>query len=73
MNVNSNKPGNFQSEENDDASRSTQGGVDEELGFDPDSPDISDPQVDPVHPARTSNDPEPSKGPTDRSIVKPGS
>ncbi|MFK3794742.1 DUF6021 family protein [Pseudomonas sp. NPDC088444] len=27
------------------------------MGFDPDSPDVSDPQVDPLHPARTSNDP----------------
>jgi hypothetical protein len=32
---------------------------DEELGFDPESPDVSDPQVDPLHPARTSNDPVP--------------
>lgn len=30
---------------------------DDELEFDPDSPDMSDPQVDPLHPARTSNDP----------------
>ena len=36
-----------------------QGGVDKELGFDPDSPDVSDPQVDPLHPARTENDPVP--------------
>ena len=34
--------------------------VDEELGFDPESPDASDPAVDPLHPARTSNDPDPS-------------
>lgn len=32
-------------------------GVDDELGFDPDSPDLADPQIDPPHPARTSNDP----------------
>lgn len=32
----------------------------DELGFDPDSPDLDDPQVDPTHPARTSNDPEPT-------------
>lgn len=36
-----------------------QGDVDEELGFDPESPDSSDPAVDPTHPARTSNDPVP--------------
>ncbi|TDV67681.1 hypothetical protein EC915_103216 [Pseudomonas sp. LP_7_YM] len=34
--------------------------VGDELGFDPDSPDLSDPAVDPLHPARTSNDPVPS-------------
>jgi len=34
--------------------------VDDDLGFDPDSPDVADPQVDPPHPARTSNDPVPS-------------
>ncbi|HXR02071.1 MAG TPA: DUF6021 family protein [Pseudomonas sp.] len=33
--------------------------MDKELGFDPDSPDVSDPQVDPLHPARTENDPIP--------------
>ncbi|MFJ3468682.1 DUF6021 family protein [Pseudomonas sp. NPDC090201] len=27
------------------------------MGFDPDSPDLADPQIDPPHPARTSNDP----------------
>lgn len=32
---------------------------DDELGFDPDSPDASDPAIDPPHPARTSNDPLP--------------
>lgn len=26
--------------------------VEEELGFDPDSPDVSDPQVDPIGPAK---------------------
>jgi hypothetical protein len=41
----------------DNGTANTQGNVDKDLGFDPDSPDISDPQVDPLHPARTSNDP----------------
>ncbi len=36
-----------------------QSGVDEELGFDPESPDVSDPAVDPLHPALTDNDPVP--------------
>lgn len=31
-----------------------------ELGFNPESPDVSDPNVDPTHPARTSNDPVPT-------------
>ncbi|MFS2161213.1 DUF6021 family protein [Pseudomonas sp. Pseusp122] len=30
---------------------------DDDLGFDPESPDVSDPQVDPTHPARTGNEP----------------
>ncbi|WP_110951135.1 DUF6021 family protein [Pseudomonas bohemica] len=34
--------------------------VDKELGFNPETPDVSDPQVDPTHPARTSNDPVPA-------------
>ncbi|MFJ3681394.1 DUF6021 family protein [Pseudomonas sp. NPDC090208] len=34
-----------------------EGGVEDDIGFDPESPDLSDPQVDPLHPARTSNDP----------------
>lgn len=41
------------------ASAGAQAGVDDELGFDPESPDPSDPAVDPTHPARTSNDPAP--------------
>ncbi|MFJ3486595.1 DUF6021 family protein [Pseudomonas sp. NPDC090202] len=41
----------------DNGSAGKDDGVDDELGFDPDSPDVSDPQVDPLHPARTSNDP----------------
>jgi hypothetical protein len=40
--------------------------VDPELGFDPESPDASDPAVDPLHPARTSNDPVPSGDPSNR-------
>ena len=41
------------------ASAGAQGDVDDELGFDPESPDASDPAVDPTHPALTSNDPVP--------------
>jgi len=37
-----------------------QDGVDPELGFDPESPDVSDPDVDPTHPALTDNDPVPT-------------
>lgn len=36
-----------------------QGSEDPELGFDPESPDVSDPAVDPLHPALTDNDPDP--------------
>lgn len=43
--------------ERENGTANTGSGVDDELGFDPDSPDVSDPQVDPLHPARTSNDP----------------
>lgn len=32
-------------------------GTDNEVGFDPESPDVSDPEVDPLHPARTGNEP----------------
>jgi hypothetical protein len=37
---------------------STQGGkhIDPELGFDPDSPDLADPQIDPPHPPRIPDD-----------------
>jgi hypothetical protein len=35
----------------------TPGNPDDDLGFDPESPDVSDPQVDPTHPARTGNEP----------------
>jgi len=45
----------------DSGVRTDRDSVDDELGFDPDSPDVSDPQIDPPHPARTSNDPVPSK------------
>jgi hypothetical protein len=30
----------------------------DELGFDPDSPDLADPQVDPVGPAKAPKDPD---------------
>jgi hypothetical protein len=58
-------PGNPGSDQDAQTDRSNSGtnsdndGVDPELGFDPDSPDLSDPQIDPPHPARTSNDPAP--------------
>lgn len=39
---------------------------DDEPKFDPESPDVSDPAVDPLHPARTSNDPVPSGKRTDQ-------
>lgn len=29
----------------------------DDLGFDPESPDVADPEVDPLHPARTGNEP----------------
>ena len=35
----------------------TPGNPDDDLGFDPESPEVSDPQVDPTHPARTGNEP----------------
>lgn len=46
-----------------DSVRKDTGGkpIDEELGFDTESPDVSDPAVDPVKPALTSNDPVPSR------------
>lgn len=34
----------------------------DELGFDPDSPDLADPQVDPVGPAKAPKDVEPGEG-----------
>ncbi|SDG43169.1 DUF6021 family protein [Pseudomonas abietaniphila] len=45
---------------------------DEELGFDPESPDVSDPAVDPLHPARTSNDPDPSADDHEKTTSGPG-
>jgi hypothetical protein len=72
MEMNHNAPGNIsQKGVNSEADNETgfdpraEGGgnpdnADDELGFDPDSPDASDPAVDPLHPARTSNDPDPS-------------
>nr|WP_314578946.1 DUF6021 family protein [uncultured Pseudomonas sp.] len=62
MAINPDAPGNFSQKGGDNH----EDGVDDELGFDPDSPDLSDPQVDPPHPARTSNDPvRPGKGSVD--------
>lgn len=46
--------------------------VDNELGFDPESPDASDPAVDPLHPARTSNDPDPSADDHGKTTSGPG-
>lgn len=45
--------------------------VDPDLGFDPESPDASDPAVDPLHPARTSNDPVPSANRSNRDDSEP--
>jgi hypothetical protein len=36
----------------------------DDLGFDPDSPDLDDPQVDPVGPAKAPLDVEPGEDPT---------
>lgn len=36
---------------------------DDDLGFDPDSPDLDDPQVDPVGPAKAPLDVEPGEDP----------
>ncbi|KOX99231.1 DUF6021 family protein [Pseudomonas nunensis] len=41
----------------------------EDLGFDPDSPDLADPQVDPVGPAKAPLDIEP--GEDDKKPAKP--
>jgi hypothetical protein len=73
MEMNHNAPGNIsQKGVNSQADNETgfdpraqerggrQDNVDDGLGFDPESPDVSDPAVDPLHPARTSNDPDPS-------------
>jgi len=51
-------PGNPGSDQDAQTNRENGGASDAQaLGFDPDSPDVSDPQIDPPHPARTSNDP----------------
>ncbi|SDY32488.1 DUF6021 family protein [Pseudomonas sp. NFIX28] len=39
----------------------------DELGFDPDSPDLADPQVDPIGPAKAPRDPKPPKEPKSRA------
>jgi hypothetical protein len=44
---------------------------DEDLGFDEDSPDVSDPQVDPTEPARTENDPVTEEPTTRRGNDEP--
>ena len=41
----------------------------DDLGFDPDSPDLDDPQVDPVGPAKAPKDVEP--GEDSKSPAKP--
>lgn len=65
MHINPDAPGNIsQKGVNSEADNET--GFDklnqghDKPGFDPESPDVSDPAVDPLHPARTSNDPVPS-------------
>jgi len=50
-------PGSDQDAQVDRGNGTARTGTDDDLGFDPDSPDVSDPQVDPLHPAKTSNDP----------------
>ena len=85
MEINPNAPGNIsQKGVNSQADNETgfdpraQGGAgqpepaDEELGFDPESPDVSDPAVDPLHPARTSNDPDPSADDHEKTASVPG-
>jgi hypothetical protein len=42
-----------------------------ELGFDQDSPDVSDPQVDPTESARTENDPVTEEPTTRRGNDEP--
>lgn len=41
----------------------------DDLGFDPDSPDLGDPQVDPVGPAKAPRDVQPGKD--DKKPAKP--
>ncbi|WP_341962673.1 DUF6021 family protein [Pseudomonas sp. RC10] len=53
-------PGNPGSDQDAQTHRGNGGATGaQDLGFDPDSPDVSAPQIDPPHPARTSNDPAP--------------
>jgi hypothetical protein len=40
---------------------------DDDLGFDPDSPDLDDPQVDPVGPAKAPRDEEDEEPPSSRA------
>ncbi|NBA96604.1 DUF6021 family protein [Pseudomonas sp. R5(2019)] len=47
---------------------SEHGSGDKDLGFDPDSPDVGDPQVDPIGPARAPLDPDVEK---DKKPTKP--
>ncbi|MGE8144560.1 DUF6021 family protein [Pseudomonas frederiksbergensis] len=42
---------------------------DHDLGFDPDSPDLADPQVDPIGPAKAPRDVKP--GDDDKKPAKP--
>jgi hypothetical protein len=41
--------------------------ADDDLGFDPDSPDLDDPQVDPVGPAKAPLDEEDEEPPSSRA------
>lgn len=55
--------------QNPDGPHSTEHSFGNDLGFDPDSPDVSDPQVDPIGPAKAPKDVEP--GDDDRKPAKP--
>ncbi|TDV51138.1 hypothetical protein EC919_10610 [Pseudomonas graminis] len=50
---------------------SAQTDPDKELGFNEESPDVSDPQVDPTEPARTENDPVTDEPTTRRGNDEP--
>lgn len=45
--------------------------ADDDLGFDPDSPDLDDPQVDPVGPAKAPRDEEHEQDPPSSKAYDP--